>query len=338
MRMTVPSSNDHVIRVPEGVDGWSENLFFFPFDYEQKVGAAMHLGRSGQDPHFWREFVYVFLPGGRAVVAKSFGHAFDSDAKNGANNLVYECLEPFKRWRASFDGMMRETSSAELFAGVLVERTWVRVQFELEYSALVDVPWQANTTPTAPGGAFSGTGSFHYEQVCTSTGTITVDGRSWSVNSRGFRDHTRGVRKFKARSGHTLLSYSTEQGAIGGFYQVRDLDGVPNFNGAYTVGTDGKPYDAEVLQAPKYSEVGRHVPEEFTAVLRDHEGREHTVIGQGIDSVPMTIVAPNDMFFGIAGEPDAYACTMSPANLVVDGVRGWGHLELSGLNHLVERG
>jgi hypothetical protein len=332
--MSIAPSDDHVIRVPEGIDAWSENLFFFPFDYQQSIGAAMHLGRSGQDPHFWREFVYVMLPGGRALVAKNFGHAFDTDTRNSANSLTYECLEPFKRWRATFDGLMRETSTADLLAGVLVERTWTRVQFQFDYTSLFDVPWQAHTTPTAPGGAFSGTGSFHYEQVCTSTGTLTAGDTTYTLSCRGFRDHTRGVRKFRARSGHTLLSFSTEDGQIGGFYQVRDLDGVPNFNGAYTVGPDGKPHDAEVLSAPKFTT--RAVPGAFRAVLRDYGGKEIVVDGTGLNSVPMTIVSPNDMFFGISRDDDQFSCTMSPSSATVNGVPGWAHLELSMLNQLVQ--
>jgi len=331
--MSIAPTDDHVIRVPEGIDSWSENLFFFPYDYQQGIGAAMHLGRSGQDPHFWREFVYVLLPGGRALVAKSFGHALDTDTKNSGDNLVYECLEPFKRWRATFDGMMRETTAEALFAGVLVERTWVRVGFQFDYTSMFDVPWQAHTAPTAPGGAFSGTGSFHYEQVCTSTGTLNAAGTTYALSSRGFRDHTRGVRKFKARSGHTLLSFSAEDGLIGGFYQVRDLEGVPNFNGGYIVGKDGKPHDAEVLAAPRFAT--RAVPRSFQAVLRDCEGTEVMVEGTGLDSVPMTIVAPNDMFFGISRDDDQYSCTMSPATVTCNGVPGWGHLELSMLNQLV---
>jgi len=332
--MSIVPSNDHVIRVPEGIDKWSENLFFFPFDFEQGIGATMHLGRSGQDPHFWREFVYIFLPDGKAVCAKGFGRTFDTDTKNSANNLTYECLEPFKRWRATFDGMMREVDRSELFDGVMVERTWVRVQFQFDYTAMFDTPWQANTTPAAPGGAFSGTGSFHFEQVCTSTATIRIEDELYNLNCRGFRDHTRGVRKFKKREGHTLLSYSTEDGHIGGFYQVRDLDGVPNFNGAYTVGLDGKPYDAEVLSAPKFST--RSIPTSYQVVLRDHEGKELQIDAHGIDSQPMSIVPPNDMFFGMSRDPEQHSCTLSPSRLEVNGVTGWGHLELSALNSIID--
>lgn len=326
-------TDDHVIRVPEGIESWSENLFFFPYDYQQRIGVAMHLGRSGQDPRFWREFVYVYLPDGKALAAKGFGHAFDTDTKNSANNLIYECIEPFNRWRANFDGLMREVTTDELFAGVLVEKTWARVQFSFEFTAMFDTPWQAHTTPTAPGGAFSGAGSFHYEQVCTSTATLTIDGLTYQLDCRGFRDHTRGVRKFKARSGHTLLSFSSEDGHIGGFYQVRDLDGVPNFNGGYLVSKDRKPYDAEVVSAPRFT--NRAIPRSFEVVMRDHEGTEFVLEGNGLDSIPMTIVPPNDMFFGMSRDDDHYSCTMSPSTLSCNGAAAWGHLELSTLNQLV---
>jgi hypothetical protein len=332
--MSIAPTQDHVIRVPEGIDKWSENIFFFPYDYEQNIGVAMHLGRSGQDANFWREFVYVLLPGGKALVAKGFGQTFDTDTKNSANNLTYECLEPFKRWRATFDGMMRETTTEDLFAGVLVEKTWVRVKFQFDYTSMFDTPWQAHTTPSAPGGAFSGPGSFHYEQVCTSTGTLTIEDKTYELSCRGFRDHTRGVRKFVARSGHTLLSCSFEDGLIGGFYQVRGLDGVPNFNGAFTVGEDGLPHDAEVVSAPKFTT--RAIPDKFEVVLRDYQDGELRIEGTGLNSVPMTIVPPNDMFFGVSRDPDLYSGTMSPSTFTCNGVPGIGHLELSMLNQQVQ--
>lgn len=82
---TMPAEphDDHVIRPPDGIEGWSENLFFLPFDFQQGIGVAMHLGRSGQDPAFWREFIHIYLPGGEAVVAKSFGHAVDTNDRVG---------------------------------------------------------------------------------------------------------------------------------------------------------------------------------------------------------------------------------------------------------------
>jgi hypothetical protein len=74
MRTPQPESKEDFIQpVPQGVEAWSENIFFFPFDYGKKVGIFSHLGRSFQDPHLWREYIHVLLPGGRALLSKSFG-------------------------------------------------------------------------------------------------------------------------------------------------------------------------------------------------------------------------------------------------------------------------
>lgn len=233
--MSIALTDDHVIRVPDGVDGWSENLFFLPYDFEKNIGVAMHRGRSREDPRFWREFTNIYLPDGKLLTAKAFGRCSDTDTKNSAQGLTFECVEPFKRWRATFDGMMRMTSVEEPLPGPIIEGPWVQTQYEFEFTCMFDTPWQAHTTPKAPGGAFSGTGSFHYEHVCISTGTVTIDGETTKLSCRGFRDHTRGIRKFAARSGHTLTSCSFDDGLIAGFYQERALDGTPNFNQGFTV-------------------------------------------------------------------------------------------------------
>ena len=57
--------SDLIVPPVPGVENWSENLFFLPYDHVKQVGAAMHLGRSAQDPGIWREYLHVFLPGGR---------------------------------------------------------------------------------------------------------------------------------------------------------------------------------------------------------------------------------------------------------------------------------
>ena len=58
---------DLIVPPMPGVANWSENLFFLPYDHVKQAGAAMHLGRSAQDPGIWREYLHVFLPGGRTL-------------------------------------------------------------------------------------------------------------------------------------------------------------------------------------------------------------------------------------------------------------------------------
>ena len=334
--MAIDPNHDRVIRPPAGIDAWSENLFFLPFDAEREIGMAMHLGRSGQDPAFWREFVHVYLPDGQALVAKSFGRASDTPDRVGANALVYECLEPFRRWRATFDGMARRVPRDELMAGVSVEGPYVRTFFELEFECLFDTPWQAHTDiGPKTGGAFDGPGSFHYEQVCRARGALTIGAETVELDARGFRDHTRGVRRFTRRSGHTLLSGSFPDGTCLGFYQVRDIDGTPKFSQGFVL-ENGLPQDVEVIKAPHFTH--RSVPPEFEAVLRTAAGRELVVEGSPVTSTPMTIISPNDMLHGISLAPADFSCLLSPSRLRLGDVGGVGHLELSALNQLVDAG
>jgi hypothetical protein len=329
MRVPQPESKEDLVQaVPEGVPAWSENIFFFPFDYEKQIGIFSHLGRSFQDPHLWREYVHVLLPGGRALLTKSFGRRPDeSETVTGGNGLRYEVVEPFRRWHLSFDGVARDTTRAALMTGANRDGRGVHLQFDLEAEFLC-APWSA-ATATPEDGGLAGGAKQHFEQVSRYTGTITVDGEVTELDARGFRDHSRGPRKFEARSGHTLLSGAFPSGLMVGMFETRALDGTPKFSQGFTV-RDGVPYDAEVVRVPTYQR--DDVPEPWTVVLRDDRGEELVVEGQPIDSVPMSIQAPNDLIQGLSGLGDEHHCVLTPSRLTCRGEQGTGHLELSRYN------
>jgi hypothetical protein len=326
------------------VSNWSENLFFLPCDHDKQVGAALHLGRSAQDPALWREYVHVFLPGGRVLAAKVFGRKQgESERFAGANGLSYECLEEFKRWRIRFDGVARDTSMDALLTGPLTDGVAVRIEIDLEAECLF-APWSAKTSaPQASGraradgatavisGGLAGGAREHYEQVCRYRGLVTVDGTAVAVDAKGFRDHSRGIRKFESRSGHTLMSCSFPSGFAAGLYEVRGIDGRPNFSQAFTV-RDGVPHDAATVRVPRYTRSA--VPRDWTIVLRDDLGDEITIEGSPVGSVPMTTLAPNDLINGLNGDPDGYSVLLSPSVIRCRGEAGEGHLELSRLNGL----
>jgi hypothetical protein len=336
---------DLIVPPIPGVANWSENLFFLPYDHAKQAGAAMHLGRSAQDPGIWREYLHVFLPGGRTLASKVFGRRPDeSERFAGANGLSYECLEEFKRWRIRFDGVARDTTMNALLTGPLTDGPAVRLRIDLEAECLF-TPWAAKTStpsnqpPPEPGdvtkvisGGLAGGAREHYEQVCRYRGTLTVGEETIELDAKGFRDHSRGIRKFESRSGHTLLSCSFPSGFAAGLYEVRGIDGRPNFSQGFTV-RDGIPYDAETVTVPRYSKAA--VPDDWTVVLRDDLGEEIVIEGSPIGSVPMTTLAPNDLINGLNGDPDGYSVLLSPSVIRCRGEQGEGHLELSTLNRLV---
>ena len=324
------SKEDFIQPVPQGVEAWSENIFFFPFDYGKKVGIFSHLGRSFQDPHLWREYVHVLLPGGRALLSKSFGkRADESETIAGSNGLCYELIEPFRRWRLSFDGVARDTTRAALMAGVNTDGRAVHLKFDLE-AEFVYQPWSAATSKPEDGGLAGGARQ-HFEQVARYAGTVTLDSEVIELDAKGFRDHSRGPRKFEARSGHTLLSGTFPSGLFVGMFETRAVDGTPKFSQGFTV-RDGIPYDAEVIEVPTYRR--DDIPEDWRIVLRDDLGQDLVIDGKPIDSVPMSIQAPNDLIQGLTGLEDEHNCILTPSFLTCNGEQGTGHLELSRFNQI----
>lgn len=321
---------DFIEPVPEGVEAWSENIFFFPFDYAKKIGIYSHLGRSFQSPHLWREYIHVLLPDGRALLSKSYGRREDeSETIAGANGLKYELIEPFKRWRFSFEGVARDATLDALLSGANVDGRAIHLQFDLDAEFLYK-PWSAVAGKPEDAG-LAGGAKQHFEQVAHYTGTLTIDGEMTKLDAKGFRDHSRGPRKFEARSGHTLLSGAFPSGLFVGMFDTRAIDSTPKFSQGFTV-RDGTPYDAEVVQVPTYQRDG--IPELWTVILRSDEGEELLIEGKPINSVPMSIEAPNDLIQGLTGIEDEHHCTLIPSFLTCNGEEGTGHLELSRFNRL----
>jgi len=304
---SVPPENDLVVEPPPGVEGWSENFFFHPYDHVQNIGLALHMGRSAQDPWMWREIIYVYLPDGQALAAKSFGRR-ETPAGPTAANLSFECLEPFQRWHIRYDGAAANTHAP------------------------------ASAEGSAFGGAFGGDNRFHYEQVTHVTGTIIHGDQVQEIDATGFRDHTRGIRKFGGRSGHTLLNSRFPDGFSAGLYEVRSEDGTPQFRQGFTV-DDGVLHDVVVVETPKMESLTP--PKDFTVVLDTVTRGRVTLRGEPLNVFPQTICTPNDIVLGLdRSTPDNFSCFLLPSRLELhteSGGRqtGGGHLELSLMNSML---
>jgi hypothetical protein len=339
---SVPPENDLVVEPPPGVEGWSENFFFHPYDHVQNIGLALHMGRSAQDPWMWREIIYVYLPDGQALAAKSFGRR-ETPAGPTAANLSFECLEPFQRWHIRYDGAARPVRADELLAGPLADGPSVALRIDVEVESLTPV-WAANTHAPASaegsafGGAFGGDNRFHYEQVTHVTGTIIHGDQVQEIDATGFRDHTRGIRKFGGRSGHTLLNSRFPDGFSAGLYEVRSEDGTPQFRQGFTV-DDGVLHDVVVVETPKMESLTP--PNDFTVVLDTVTRGRVTLRGEPLNVFPQTICTPNDIVLGLdRSTPDNFSCFLLPSRLELhteSGGRqtGGGHLELSLMNSML---
>ena len=112
----------------------------------------------------------------------------------GAGPLRFECLEPLARWRISFDGDVLAIDVNDFLEGgtarpVPSDRT-ARIALMLEADArMVTPPWVQ--------GAFDPEGDWvvgeqRLEQLCSVTGTVTLDGAATAFAGGGLRIHRKG--------------------------------------------------------------------------------------------------------------------------------------------------
>jgi hypothetical protein len=185
----------------------------------------------------------------------------------GAGPLRFECVEPFRTWRMTFDGSALQTSTQDLIDGNKDGPT-VPVQFEVEATLAVP-PWiQGALNPDAAATLESSVegdlmGGPRYEQLFRATGSVTVLGEERTFTGSGLRIKRQGVRKLAGFWGHCWQSALFPSGRAFGYiaYPPRG-DGQPTFNEGYLFDGDGDLIPATVVEAPwltKFQALGQDV-------------------------------------------------------------------------------
>jgi hypothetical protein len=295
---------------PAHVPLWSENFAWDGFDPDVGAGVLLHLGRSPAGPALWRSWAVAYLPDETLVVAKAVA---PGAAGIGSGPLTLTCREPMRRWDVRFRGAGRPTTRAELAAGRLVDGDVVGLDIELAFSAAT--LWDV--------GAMHTLGETHYEQHGRWTGTVTVGGRSYPIDTTGYRDHSTGKRDLTGLGGHVWAHAIFPSGRAFSLLQVFTPDGVL----ATTEGAlrhDGELIAATVESVPPLADVVGN-PSSGAITFAGHSPIEVEVL----HGVTLTLGQPNDFFFGADRAPGRKVMTDCPARMAWDGEVATGWLERS---------
>lgn len=173
----------------------------------------------------------------------------------GAGPLQFRCVEPFRRWEMTFDGIVRQSTSA---AEVVGSRAFAEVPLSLSVTAeMVAPPWlMGGVTPEAAqamrsGGAGALMGGVRYEQLCRVKGMATLDGREYPVTGTGMRVRRQGVRNMGAAIGHCQHSALFPSGkAFGAIIMAPGPEGPEAFNEAFVLLPGGRKVAARITRAP----------------------------------------------------------------------------------------
>lgn len=175
----------------------------------------------------------------------------------GAGAMTFQCLQPFMRWRAIFDGMAVDGHVTEQIAKTIDPDNRTPVLLDVEMT-MATPAWVQDTGEDALDGlseaekaeaAFMGLG-YRFEHLFRARGVFTVDGVAHDFTGTGLRIHRQSVRPLEGFRGHCWQSVLMPDGrAFGYIAYPPNEDGSPSYNEGY-VYQDGVMYPAIATKIP----------------------------------------------------------------------------------------
>lgn len=207
--------------------------------------------------------VNIAWPDGRVLSVRGDGDSLSPIGAGGqptvlgSGPLKFECLEPFKRWQASFQGSAAIMSTSGQMHGDLPGQGEPQhVEFHLEATMAVP-PWIQGTldaqaaTMLQSGSEGGMMGGDRYEQLFRVKGMLKVGDEVQEFTGSGLRIRRQGVRNLQEFQGHCWQSALFPSGKAFGYiaYPPRD-DGKPTYNEGYIFTGGGELIPARVIKAP----------------------------------------------------------------------------------------
>jgi hypothetical protein len=209
--------------------------------------------------------------------------AIDEDGRPsiiGAGPLKFRCIEPFRRWTMTYDGLALDGDVSEQINGIYGAHGSKPIKLHVDMTMVTPAWVQQTSLDTSTmtqlerdNAAAMGLG-YRFEHHLRAVGTYEIDGKTYEFNGVGTRIHRQSIRRLEGFFGHCWLSAVFPNGdAFGSLaYPPREgSDGTYAYNDA-VIFKDGRLYPARIVQAPF---LRRITPkgEEFMLELESELGR-----------------------------------------------------------------
>ncbi len=225
----------------ESVSIWllEENgAFALPRVGIEAVGASWDSHRLDMNAAF---------PGGRVLVETGGTYpshsplaADGSPRVLGSGPLRFEVIEPYRRWRISYDGTPVETTSAAMAKGAVDRSRKTPLAFSAEIE-MVTPCWVQDNTPERLVGKSAremddarsmGLG-YRMEHQFRGTGTLTLDGETREFTAVGNRIHRQSVRPLDGFRGHVWQAAVFPDGRAFGYIAYPPAEDGSTYNEGY---------------------------------------------------------------------------------------------------------
>jgi hypothetical protein len=210
---------------------WSESYYFNFCDPRTQVGMFTRMGFRPGDG--WADGLHVvYLGGDHLLFTYSRRDLPQVEDDLTVGGLSLERVEPFKRWRVSYEGPAQEVADG----AILVTRRRERPEGWFTPAELsMSVDFEALGEPFYSAEGVRG----HFEQAGRVHGKIRSGDKVWDVDGYGVRDKSWGPRSWKAAdgSGGTGAAPSAPVGPFATWFSANWGAGLAFGGGA---GSDGK--------------------------------------------------------------------------------------------------
>ena len=266
---------------------------------------------------------------GRALVDGGAGATHSPIGTNGkptilgTGGLIFECIEPFQKWRVQYDGRGVDTTPEAMIAQTVDRDRRAEMKLDVELT-MVAPAWAQDLRPEKLTGltkeqridaGLMGYG-WRVEQAIRAEGDVTVDGRTRSFRGTGNRIHRQSVRPLDAFRGHCWQAAVFPDGRAFAICVYPPREDGTTYNDAY-IYQDGKMYSA----------VARKVPFLTQLVARGEDVSFELESELGISSIK-GVSDFNAFHLGVAEMPD-FALHQGGARYEWDGQMAFGQLERS---------
>lgn len=314
------------------LERFAENFLVVTYDPALDIGLWLHLGTWPDDFGIYEDQVLISLPGDSGQLWMCAYHRPAAADRPAGANLRLRCIEPFKTWRLSFDGLVAHCSDEEMRQGRVRDtaRELARIDLELRMEAPV---WDAQQSASSRFGAGSMAeqvwASSHYQQLYTARGTVRLRDKTYPFAGTGMRDHSRGRRGhgMEQWGGHVLATAWFPDRRRGfGLQRMWTPEGRITLDTAFVV-EKGRLHHAGIVEAPKL-EALRSRDEDLRVVLCSDLG-EHVLDCRTLRTHFTTPQQPLGLAFGadLGGPYGIYA--PGHARWQWDGDIGYGLMERS---------
>jgi hypothetical protein len=210
----------------------------------------------------------------------------------GCGGLSFDCIEPFRRYRARYSGAAMEANFAEMAVPEFSTQRLAALSFDIEAEAAIP-PWvQGSLSSDAVERMARGTvegefmGGDRLEQLCRVKGTINYDGKARSFTGGALRVRRAGVRSITGFWGHCWQSALFPSGKAFGYiaYPPRP-DGKPSYNEGFVYLGEGKLLPARASHSPWLKDF-RFSGEDAGLMLETADGKQYRIGGETFGGMP----------------------------------------------------